>query len=157
MKPRYVIGIVCLCLILSAIAGFVVIDRQHKDAYQTLVTAKGFFYSSIGITGSDMPESVHAFKNLYFSSRAKDYFLQLANEGTDAGKLYALCGLYHLDKQAFNTLIEECQYITTSIPGGSGCRAYNTPMDQIILSITPPEYDILHGKIPQELLTYISN
>jgi len=154
MKSHYIIGIVCLGLILAGCGGYFFVTAQYNSAYQTLVTADGFYYAGIGMTG-DVPNEARAFKKLYFSQNAREYFLRLADEGTEAGKLYALCGLYHLDKQTFATLIEEYQHITTPIPGGAGCIPTRLPMNQIISATDSPEYDIKHGKIPDELLSFI--
>ena len=105
---------------------------------------------------NEVPQQVIAFKELYFGENVKDYFLRLENEGTDAGKLYALCGLYYLDKRTFDRLTKKHQHNTILIPGFEGCFSTITPMNQIISAANPDQMDIKHGKIPQALLDYIS-
>jgi len=156
MKLHYVIGVVCLCLVLVGCAGnYITIPDQYQDAYQTLVTTEGFSYMGIGVSGQ-VPDFVRAFSDLYFSGNAKDYFLHLTNEKTDAAKLYALCGLYHLDKYSFDILVKRYQNISTPIHRAEGCIPTIIPMNQIISATNPNQMDIKHGKIPQFLLDYIS-
>lgn len=55
---------------------------------------------------------VRAVGKLIVCKNAKDYFIQLEQDATLEGKLYALCGLYYLDYSNYNTYLEK--YINDS-------------------------------------------
>lgn len=122
-------------------------DSATKEAYDCLSKAEYFSYGPSGVAGS-MSSEIKAFTKLYKSNYAKDLFVKLEVESTPDGKLYALCGLYLLDRDYYNKVIVKYKNSNEMVTVLSGCIGRSMKLSEVIK-------DFDQGAIPQSLKEYI--
>ena len=106
-------------------------DEDCTTAYDMLMNTNRFADGPIGAAGAT-PDEICAFGKLLICINAKDYFIQLEQEATIEGKMYALCGLYYLDYDNYNTYIEKYLNDSTGITVMYGCIMYSMSVKELI-------------------------
>ena len=142
-----ILSIIALILINFSCANENTVELD--ESYAIVKDAKLFVHGGITFDGHHTDELI-AFAKLYRSKNAKNYFIKLEKEGTNAGKLYALSGLYYLDKKMYNEL--EKKYATSEEPVryASGCLFRNTTIGDMVRD----EYS---DEFPMQLVRYIES
>jgi hypothetical protein len=77
-------------------------SEEAAQAYRELLTTEVFAGDRVG-PGAELSDQVRAFRVLMRQPEAARIFRALFRDATHAGKLYALCGLYHHDRSYFTT------------------------------------------------------
>ena len=106
-------------------------DEDCAAAYDTLMNTKRFSSGRVG-EGGILPDEIRAVGKLLICKNAKNYFIQLEQTATIEGKMYALCGLYYLDYDNYNSYIEKYINDSTEIFMMSGCIMYTTTVKELI-------------------------
>ena len=130
-----------------------VINTSNTD-YQTLLNAELFTYGSIGYPPS-LPETIKAFHRLLAGINARLYFIDLEQNATNEGKLYALCGIYHTDFNLYQSLMGSYTKNTRTVHYMQGCMGSTQIINHLINSGNSPYYDMpdfLNGEIPRLIL-----
>ncbi len=104
--------------------------QYDREAYDTLMKANTFSNGGTGVAGSMSPET-KAYAVLMKNKNAFDLFYHLEQEANNQGRLYALCAMYQLDNQYFNTI--QVRYLNSiaEIKGLFGCIQVGVPMCDI--------------------------
>ena len=100
------------------------------------------------------PREAEAFRTLFASENALDYFVKLEADATTAGKLYALCALYHLDSDNYQDYLKKYIDSDASVLLRSGCVTHSVEIRNYIKGGTQ---DFYSGDIPESLINYITN
>ncbi|MDR1563852.1 MAG: hypothetical protein LBS74_02735 [Oscillospiraceae bacterium] len=99
--------------------------------YDLLKNAGTFACGGIGDAGT-MPEEIAAFGRLFKQTNALELFYKLEAEGSNVGKLYALCGLYYLDYNYYSSLMNTYSKNESEIITISGCEVSKERISKII-------------------------
>jgi len=111
-----------------------------QEAYDVLLHAKIFQDSHVG-PAARIPETVRALLSLLSTPHASEAFNRLLAEATLAGQLYALCGLYYADHEAFKEAVKRYRYWDDLIMTQHGCLVEEERVSDLI------EY-IIGGRYP---------
>jgi hypothetical protein len=68
-----------------------------------------------GVAGELTNQVAHALAVLVNQKESRELLIGLLTEATPAGQLYALCGLYHVDRTAFRTEVERFRSNTNQV------------------------------------------
>jgi hypothetical protein len=90
------------------------------EAERILVTAQSFDDVAVGYAAIT-PPTVHAYRALLRAPDGPDRFGKVLERGTPAGQLYALCGLFFLDPNAFDRHLARLQESPASVDRTDGC------------------------------------
>ncbi|MDR1563851.1 MAG: hypothetical protein LBS74_02730 [Oscillospiraceae bacterium] len=108
------------------------VSVDEADAYYTLLkNAEYFSDSGVGYSNT-MPDVIRAFGNIFARENALELFYKLEAEGNNAGKLYALCGLYYLDYDYYRNLMEVYANNKGTVNICSGCVVMEETMSEVI-------------------------
>lgn len=77
---------------------------------------------------------VKAFNVILKQPDAKDLFAQLQRGASPEGQLYALCGLYLIDRPAFDALLVEYRERHGTVQTIEGCIVGEERINQVVLS-----------------------
>lgn len=94
------------------------------------------------------PESVHAFRRLVRSPGAAERFAELLKDATPAGRLFALCGLYFTDPEAFRSALPAFERSEERVRHQAGCMISEEPVADLIHSPYAPVIRIEPGASP---------
>jgi len=114
----------------------IVIKMDTAKAYNVLLHTDTFYGPAVGAAGI-VPETVFAFLSLLQTSEAKERFSSLLEEGTLAGQLYALCGLYIIDHEFFKEAVEQYRHLDSEVRTMFGCIASHCKVAELIESASP--------------------
>lgn len=138
--------------------------QAEQYAYDTLNNAEVFTYAPGGLPKPDpnsntlmdgnRPREAEAFRTLFASENALNYFVKLEADATTAGKLYALCALYHLDSDNYQDYLKKYIDSDASVLLRSGCVTHSVEIRNYIKGGTQ---DFYSGDIPKSLINYITN
>lgn len=106
-------------------------DEDCAIAYDLLLNADIFAFGPVGYGGS-IPDEIPALGKLMICKNAKDYFIQLEQEATIEGKLYALCGLYYLDYDNYNAYLEKYLNNSDEVQFQYDCIGIEIPVKDLI-------------------------
>lgn len=106
-------------------------DEDCMAAYDLLLNADTFSHGSVGY-GGQTPDEIYAWGKLLICKNAKDIFIQLEREATIEGKMYALCGLYYLDYENYNTYISKYINSSANIYTLDGCIGIEKSVNELI-------------------------
>jgi hypothetical protein len=123
----------------------VIASITEAQAIETLAKVETFGFGPA--KGQRERESDSDFQTLLKSPKAKEAFTTLFEKGNTPAKLYALCGLHSIDKDAFKKLsksIKSDEMIFTQF----GCLVAELKASEILTSISNGDYDS-HLKIPE--------
>lgn len=122
------------------------VNRDYELLRDSTVFADG----PVGYA-AQIPDEVNAFARLYRDESALLYFTQLSEEGSLAGKLYAMCGLYDLDPEQYQALVEQYCLSNTTVRAQFGCIVFDEAMSKII------ENCFADGSSPQNIRTIMQD
>jgi len=109
---------------------------EASQASEILRTADCFMASRVGPAGL-VPESAHAFLALLRTPEAHKTFKNLLSKATLPGQLYALCGIYITDHQAFEGLAEPYTHLEDEVPTLAGCIGNRQRVCDLVDSKSP--------------------
>jgi hypothetical protein len=95
------------------------------------------------------PESVYAFRRLIHAPNAGSRFAQLLQEATPAGQLYALCGLYFTDADAFRSAVPAFERSEQEVQHQQGCILSTDTVADMIHSAYRPVISLEPGQAPE--------
>jgi hypothetical protein len=121
-----------LCLALAPAA----LSSEDKKAYQVVATTGEFCSTKVGFAGQT-PQVVVAFRILLKSPDAAAAFKGLLADGTTAGKLYALCGLYYADPDYFDRAVAPFRGSRREVATLMGCIMSRAKVGSIVESPSP--------------------
>lgn len=116
---------------------------KGRQALARLRHATMFEDSAVGF-GGETPRVVYAYWDLLEEPNADAAFKQLLRTGTPSGQLYALCGIYHTDREHLAAAAKPFLNSDDSVFTFSGCL-------QSASSIPKMTRDILSGSWPRSL------
>ena len=120
---------------MALVVGWVTLDASASDlsrgttALTALRRSQVFTTAFVGLGHVATNEAV-AFGRVV-TTRASSDFLDLAQQGTSAGRLYGLCGLKALDDPAYPSLRTEMARRRDRVRG-AGCIAVRTTVDRVL-------------------------
>lgn len=123
-----------------------------EEATAILKAAGGFSTGLVGI-GGDTPLELYAFGYLLKRADAGRIFLALLAEPGLSTKLYALCGLYLVDKKKLLAILPEYENIQGEVTLHSGCAGMSFEFSSLVKSSLPDGegLDVFGGRLPIEL------
>ena len=124
------------------------IKIDETDENYSLLKKSEFFATGIVGGGGDTPMEIEAFAQMIKYSDAKKYFIKLEEEANNEGKLYALCGLYSLDKEYFYTILDSYINSEDKVITMDGCMK----QEEVFKDISD---NFVNGKTPESLAKYI--
>lgn len=107
---------------------------ETRVALENLKKADVFAGAAVGIAGVES-SGVRDFRIVMRDTDAPALFAQLARDGTPAGRLYALAGLYLKDRPAFDKVASTAVSSDTKVNTMFGCMAGNEPAGGLLKSI----------------------
>ena len=122
-------------VIIAVVVGWVTLDASASDlprattALTALRRSQVFTTAYVGLGRVATNEAV-AFGRVVTTKASSD-FLDLARQGTSAGRLYGLCGLKALDDPAYPSLRTEMARQRDRVRG-AGCIAVRTTVDRVL-------------------------
>lgn len=133
------------------------IDESNVN-YQLLLMVEQF---SIGPVSPPMPDetvwdySPHAaYMNLYSLSDAKEYFHLLEENGNPQGRLYAMCGLFYLDRQFYDDNIKLYADIEEVVVIADGDVFISMSVGDVVKGESPCPYNFTNGEDMAPLLLH---
>jgi len=121
-------------------------EGDVMSAYQTLLTTETFAGSQIGYDGH-LSEQVRAFRLLLAQDSAREIFRQLFQDAGVAGQLYALSGLYLVDREYFNGALEIMRaQSSTVVRTQFGCLGGSMTVGEVLQSQAPNAVRLAPGQ-----------
>ncbi len=124
--------------------------KSDPHGYKEIVKATGpveylkksevFRLGPVGFAPETPPEEF-ALRMLMAEDDCPSQFKRLFDEGSIAGKLYALTGLYYKDRSTFNELASGLREDSRSVPRQTGCLVFTQTVKEIIKSIESGDFD----------------
>ncbi len=104
-----------------------------QEAYKSIKEAAAFEGTHVGIAGT-LSQNIEAFGALLKEIQADAAFKAILNNGSNAGQLYALSGLYFTDHKYFLAAVEKYKNNENLVMEISGCLATDKKMSEIVES-----------------------
>lgn len=98
-----------------------------------------FAFGGTGYAGS-ISEGEKQFFKIYNDHRAAEHFDEIFQRGTDEAKIYALCGLYELDRQRFKELTRNPRALPARVEMMNGCIGFHQSGEKIVEKIAAGGY-----------------
>jgi len=115
-------------------------DWTPRQGYQHLCSVKKFAFGGVGFAGITS-DGEFAFRAVMLSPKAAELFRDGCVQATDEGKLYALCGLRQIDKEAYDHYVTTFRLRTNYVRTQSGCVMRDKPMSMVVGEIVDGNYD----------------
>ena len=127
-------------------------STEAIEAYRVLVATEVFADRAVGYSGT-LSDQVRAFRVLMARPNAGAIFNTLFRDATNAGKLYALCGLYHHDRTAF-AAARAAMFPLASVRVRTqfGCMGGSEPIGALIESNEPNAVRLAPGQTLEQWL-----
>ena len=145
------VAIVCGCCASAA--------KDEPDvvalARYTLFHAETFSTGPVGL-GQGRSAEVKAFAVLLSRSDAPQTFQDFVRDATPVGKLYGLCGLYLVDKAAYDAALPDLAASQDVVRYQRSCEVFQVPVSTLIRkpSAESWRFDISSGQFPEALRAY---
>lgn len=139
MKPHC---IAFVSLLLFGLSGCVAESEElpgREASLQALMETEVFAGARVGYAGA-VPEQAYAFNSLLEEQDAAELFSAILQEGQLAGRLYALCGLYLVDRGTFDEVIDEYLSSQEEVSTFMGCIMSTQPVSVIATDIQTGEW-----------------
>jgi hypothetical protein len=149
MKPAAVIAFIFVFVAgAGVISGNVPqgLDKEAKEAYETIRTSKSFCDVAVGVAGRT-PDEVLAFRLLIKEKDPKIIFRALFKDSEFPGQLYALCGLFHCDHEYFKKVVEPYRNSNEQVETMIGCNVSKSTVASVVESSSP---DVIRLKKPSQ-------
>ena len=112
---------------------------DQEGAYDTLVKASMFSLDHVGF-GGITPETVRAFRFLLEDTSGPQAFLRLLNEGSLSGQMYALAGIYLIDRSRFVQAVKQLEHRTEMVEAMfGGCVVDECSVSDLVRMISSGE------------------
>ena len=121
-----------LLLAAGAIAQTTRPSMSREQAIAELRCAPFFTSAYVGPTMA-ISTDVKAFNVLRQQPDAKDLFTKLQRAASPEGQLYALCGLYLIDRSAFDAVLAEYRERHGTVQTVEGCLVGEERINQVVL------------------------
>jgi len=105
-----------------------------QEAEAVLETAAAFRDAAVGEAGMTPPE-VHALRRLLRSPDGAERFRRLAARASPAGQIYALCGLFFLDPQAFTSELARLRRLDVKVTRQEGCVVFESTIASTLAEV----------------------
>ena len=96
------------------------LSKPGREAFRTLLVTEWFTSEASGITGIASRENL-ALRTLWREPLADRALKELEGRATTAGRLFALCGLYYTDREAFRERVEPYRKSRETVNFRRGC------------------------------------
>ena len=111
------------------------------DPVSYLIKSECFRIGGVGFGAVTPPEEI-ALRNLMSHEDNSILLTELFNKAAITGKLYALLGLYYVDRQKFDQLASYLRYDSQMIDTQGGCIISRGYVKDVVNSIKSGHYDI---------------
>jgi hypothetical protein len=119
----------------------IALEEEKVNDLVYLKSSNCFRIGAIGVGATSAPEGI-ALQKVMEQDNAVDSLLDLFDNGSQTGKLYALLGLRFLNHTSFDEFATQLKNRSDSlIETAAGCSSYQTTVGDIIKSIEDGEYD----------------
>jgi hypothetical protein len=126
-----------------------IVSAEGKTAVRELVEAERFETGFVGFAGS--PSSyINRFNTVLRETEAARLFKYIFDEGSTAGKLYALSGLYLTDREEFNRAADIMKKSGQTVQVLNGCLISDESVAKIVESDAANVAIIEPGKTMKE-------
>lgn len=115
---------------------------ESVDPVEYLKVSGCFRIGAVGVGGRTPPEET-ALHRLIAQPDATDCLRRLYHEGTRAGRLYALVGLYYIDREEYRRLASGAGAGWATVDTQAGCICRREAVRHIVGSIEAGEFDSL--------------
>ena len=109
---------------------------SREVAFEILLKTSGFSSGGTGASGSTIKPQIHAFKTIARQPDAAIAFNDLLRRARPAGKAYALCGLYEVDRKAFEQISPGYSRSTATLTEWSGCTGRTIALGEMVRDST---------------------
>ncbi len=124
-------------------------DLTRETALKLLLSTHTFADDAIG-DGGDLSGQVAAYRIILKQPDAIAVFNHLLRKAQPAGKLYALCGLYLLDRPAFDRAVQPFRGDAGEVRIQFGCSGGRETVRSIVESEAPCALRLSPGQTPEE-------
>jgi hypothetical protein len=115
-------------------------SNSVQQAYEQLLKVKCFAFGGVVYAGLTSEGEI-AFRAMLTSTNALQLFTATLSKGTDEAKLYALCGIYDLDKKSFVISAKILKKANPKVTTMSGCIIMDEKASVVIERIANGTYD----------------
>jgi len=123
------------------------LSSDGRRAYDALLDARTFDTARVGIAGT-LSGHAFAFRLLLAEKDARGAFLSLLRDGTLAGRLYGLAGVYFAAPDVFDEAVRWLETSRASVPTVSGCILGERPVASIVRD--PEGTRVKAGQLPED-------
>ncbi len=124
--------------------------EQAHQAYEKIIQVPYFAFGGVGI-GGVTSEGEKAFRTIAASTNALPLFRKALANGSDAAKLYALCGIRLLDKRSFDSAARALMASNPEVSTMTGCFVGREQAGAIVKRIAEGAYEIdISGRRPSK-------
>jgi hypothetical protein len=109
-------------------------------AYEILLEVHIFVFGGVGFAGS-ISEGEKAFRTVLASTKALSLFRKTVAKGSNEAKLYAICGIRHLDKRSFDGASKALVVANPEITTMAGCFVGHEKASTIVKRIADGFHD----------------
>lgn len=109
------------------------LGAKGRAAFEVLKTTSTFSSTTVGIAGIT-PSEVFAFRDLLDDAQADAALKILLKEATPEGQLYAVCGLWFTDPNAFQAQVISRRDTSTKVNHVDGCERGEERVSRLIWS-----------------------
>ena len=115
------------------------LEGAHQ-AYANLLEVTFFAFGGVGLSGR-ISEGEEAFHTVLVSTNALSLFRKALAKGSNEAKVYALCGIHHLDKGSFDSASKALVAANPEIKTITGCLVGREKAATIVKRIADGLYD----------------
>ena len=110
------------------------------EGYEYLIVARRFALGGVGVAG-DTSTGEFAFRAALRSRTPPELFRLVFSQGTEEGKLYALCGIRARDRAAFGRYAAMMVSTNAEVTTHSGCTVRHERAADVVKRIADGAYD----------------
>lgn len=118
----------------------------REAAFEILLRTSSFSATGVGATGEEIMPQVYAFKTIAQRPDASVAFQDLLNRAQPAGKAYALCGLYLVDRPTFDRVVPAQRTSEATLSLCSGCTGQTVRLGEVVQSVSPEAVRLAKGQ-----------
>jgi hypothetical protein len=122
---------------------------SRETAFALLLRSEVFTSTAVG-DGGQTPIHVFAFRRLLERPDAREVFADLLRRGRPAGQLFALCGLFLTDRDAFDREVQPFRSDAREVMFLRGCIMDSKPVHEVVESRDPRVVRLRRGQTWRE-------
>jgi hypothetical protein len=111
-----------------------------REGYEYLIVARRFAFGGVGIAGATSAGE-YAFRAALRSRKPAQIFKSVFVQGTEEGKLYALCGIRASDRAAFDSYAKLLVSTNAEVTTMRGCIVGHEKAAELVKQIAGGSYD----------------